>query len=353
MDYEIIRFIWWALVGVLLIGFAIMDGHDMGVGILSLIIGKTDSERRVAINSVAPHWDGNQVWFISGGGAIFAAWPLIYSVAFSGFYIAMLLVLWTIFLRPVAFDYRSKLEYTKWRNSWDVALFVGSAVPPLVFGVAFGNLLQGVPFRLDETMRSFYEGSFFALLNPFALLCGMVALSMIIFHGANYLVIRTEGLLQLRARRASFIAGLISILGFALAGLLILHMKGYIATLINPNGPSNPLLKTVELVNGGWLMNYKKYPVTMLAPILGFLGILCGLLFISKLRGGLAFISSSIGVSGIIVTAGVSMFPFLLPSSLDPKSSLTVWDCTSSEHTLNLMLIAVIIFTPIVLFYTS
>ncbi|MFN8771155.1 MAG: cytochrome d ubiquinol oxidase subunit II [Neisseriaceae bacterium] len=353
MDYEIIRFIWWVLVGVLLIGFVIMDGHDMGVGVLSFIIGKTDLERRVVINSVAPHWDGNQVWFITAGGAIFAAWPLIYSAAFSGFYFAMMAVLWTLFLRPVAFEYRSKIQKTKWKNSWDLVLLLASSVPPIIFGVAFGNLLQGVPFRFDADIRAFYDGSFFALLNPFALLCGVLSLLMIVFHGANYLVIRTEGVLQLRARKASIICGILTMILFVLGGLFMSNMNGFIATNINPNGPSNPLLKTVAIVQGGWLHNYKLYPFTILAPVCGLLGAVIAIIYIYKLKGGLAFIFSSICMAGIIMTVGGAMFPFLMPSSLDPKSSLTLWDATSSQHTLTIMFFVALIFTPIVLLYTA
>ena len=143
-----LKIIWWLLVGVLLVGFAIMDGHDMGVGTLLPFVGRNDVERRVVINTVGPHWDGNQVWFITAGGAIFAAWPLVYATAFSGFYWAMLAVLWALFFRPVGFDYRSKIQNPTWRSTWDWGLFVGGAVPPLIFGVAFGNLLQGVPFQL-------------------------------------------------------------------------------------------------------------------------------------------------------------------------------------------------------------
>ncbi len=146
MDYETLRVIWWVLIGVLLIGFAVTDGFDLGVGALLRIIGKTDDERRVMINTIGPHWDGNQVWFITAGGALFAAWPLIYAASFSGFYFAMLIVLAALWLRPVGFDYRSKLEDPRWRNAWDWALFVGGLVPALLFGVAFGNLFLGVPF---------------------------------------------------------------------------------------------------------------------------------------------------------------------------------------------------------------
>ena len=163
IEYELLKIIWWVLVGVLLIGFALTDGFDMGSMAIMPFVGKTDNERRAAINTIAPHWDGNQVWFITAGGALFAAWPMVYAVAFSGMYWALLLVLFALFLRPVGFDYRSKLENTKWRTSWDWGLCVGGAVPALVFGVAFGNLFQGVPFHFDDTLRSEYTGSFFAL----------------------------------------------------------------------------------------------------------------------------------------------------------------------------------------------
>ena len=203
IDYEILKVIWWLFIGVLLVGFAIMDGQDMGVGTLLPFLSKEDGERRVMINAVAPHWDGNQVWLITGGGAMFAAWPLMYATAFSGFYWAMLVVLAALILRPVGFDYRSKVSSSKWRTNWDWLLFIGSAVPPIIFGVAFGNLLQGVPFEIDSTMRPIYTGSFFGLLNPFGLLCGVLSLLMIVFHGANYLVLRTEGALQARAQKAA------------------------------------------------------------------------------------------------------------------------------------------------------
>lgn len=358
MEYAILRFIWWALVGVLLIGLMIMDGHDMGVGTLSPFVGKTDSERRAAINSVAPHWDGNQVWFITAGGAVFAAWPLVYAASFSMLYIAILAVLWTLFLRAPAFDYRSKIENPKWRSTWDWVLFVGSAVPPLLFGVAFGNVIQGVPFHYDDSMRLTSDAvnpllGFIGLLNPFALLCGVVSFAMTAAHGGVYLTLRTEGAMQERARKANIIFATIAILGFAIGGLWIGHINGYVATNLDPNGESNPLFKTVEVVQGAWLNNYKLYPVAILAPVLGFAGLILSIVFNSKLKAGVAFVFSGIGMAGIILTAGVSLFPFVLPSSSNPVSSLTAWDATSSEHTLLLMLVAALIFTPMILVYTS
>ena len=230
IDYEILKVLWWVFIGVLLVGFAVMDGQDMGVGTLLPFLSKEDSERRIMINSVAPHWDGNQVWLLTGGGAMFAAWPLMYATAFSGFYWAMLIVLFVLIFRPVAFDYRSKVPSTKWRTNWDWLLFLGSAVPPIIFGVAFGNLLQGVPFEIDATMRPVYTGSFFGLLNPFGLLCGVLSLAMIVAHGANYLVLRTEGTLQEKARKVGSVAAFLAFVLFLLGGVWVyLGIDGYVA----------------------------------------------------------------------------------------------------------------------------
>ena len=191
-DYETLKLIWWLFIGVLLIGFAVTDGFDMGVAILLPFLGKTDDERRVIINTIGPVWEGNQTWFVTAGGAMFAAWPLVYAAAFSGFYVALLLVLFALFFRPVGFDYRSKLPNPAWRDFWDWGLFAGGAVPALVFGVAFGNLLLGVPFSFDHDLRSFYTGTFWQLLNPFSLLVGALSLSMLVMHGAAYLNLRTD-----------------------------------------------------------------------------------------------------------------------------------------------------------------
>ncbi|HUX25214.1 MAG TPA: cytochrome d ubiquinol oxidase subunit II, partial [Burkholderiales bacterium] len=231
-DYLTLKLIWWLLVGVLLIGFAIMDGHDMGVGTLLPFLGKDDTERRIMINTVAPHWDGNQVWFITAGGAIFAAWPVVYATAFSGLYWALLLVLFALFFRPVGFDYRSKVEDARWRSAWDYGLFAGSAVPALVFGVAFGNLFQGVPFHFDDSMRSFYTGSFWALLNPMALLFGVVSLALLTLQGATFLAHRTEGPLQERALKASRLFAIVLLVAFCAAGFWVSRIDGYVIKMI-------------------------------------------------------------------------------------------------------------------------
>ena len=205
----------------------------MGVGILLPIIGKTDNERRIMINSIAPHWDGNQVWLITAGAGIFAAWPDVYAASFSGFYIAMILVLCALFFRPLGFDYRGKLECTKWRNLWDFGIFIGSFVPALVFGVAFGNLLQGVPFKYDDFLRVYYEGNFFGLLNPFAILAGVISLMLIVTQGGAWLQMKTTGELYLKARKATQISALILMVAFILAGLwVIFGLHGYEITSV-------------------------------------------------------------------------------------------------------------------------
>lgn len=354
LDYETMRLIWWALLGALLIGFAITDGFDMGVAVLLPFLGKNDNERRVIINSIGSVWEGNQVWFITAGGALFAAWPIAYAVAFSGFYFALLLTLFALFLRPIGFDYRSKLPSQKWRNNWDIALFVGGFVPSLIFGVAFGNLLQGVPFHLDNDMRIFYTGSFWALLNPFALAAGLVSLSMLVMHGAVYLQLKTGGDINRRCKKVVLVAAIITLTIFAAAGIWVSNLDGYhITSEILPNAPSNPLAKVVQKGPGLWLDNYEHYPVLWIIPTLAFIA--GGLtIVLSKIeRPGLAFITSSLTLTSIILTAGVSMFPFLMPSSSALNSSLTVWDASSSLTTLKLMLLATLIFLPIVLAYTT
>jgi cytochrome d ubiquinol oxidase subunit II len=351
-DYLTLKLIWWLLVGVLLIGFAIMDGHDMGVGTLLPFLGKDDTDRRVMINTVAPHWDGNQVWFITAGGAIFAAWPVVYATAFSGMYWALLLVLFALFFRPVGFDYRSKLEDARWRSVWDYGLFAGSAVPALVFGVAFGNLFQGVPFHFDESMRSYYTGSFWALLNPMALLFGVVSLSLLTLQGATFLAHRTEGQLQERALKAAGLFAIVLLVAFCAAGFWVSRIDGFVIKSIGDVGTAlNPMMKEVVREQGAWFGNYQKLPLLWLIPALGCLGAL-GVIVLAR-RTLLAFVASSVSCLSVILTAGVALFPFVLPSSTTPAASLTAWDACSSYTTLNVMFWVALIFTPIVLAYTG
>ncbi|PKE30552.1 cytochrome d ubiquinol oxidase subunit II [Rahnella sp. AA] len=354
-DYESLRFIWWALIGVLFIGFAVTDGFDMGVGILVRIIGKTDTDRRIMINAIAPHWDGNQVWLITAGGALFAAWPMVYAAAFSGFYAAMVLVLCALFFRPLGFDYRSKLDNARWRGMWDWGIFIGSFVPSLVFGVAFGNLLQGVPFHIDTDLRLFYTGNLIQLLNPFGILAGLVSLTMLITQGATYLQMRTVGELHLRTRKASQISALIMMVCFLLAGIWVVKgIDGFTVTsVLEHAGPSNPLHKTVSHEAGAWLANFNKIPALWAIPALGVILPLLTILFSSMNKAALAFVSNSLTIACVILTAGITMFPFVMPSITDPNVSLTMWDATSTLLTLRVMTVVACIFVPIILIYTS
>ena len=354
-EYEIFRLIWWALLGILLIGLAVMDGFDLGTAMLMPFIGKTDPERRVIINTIGPVWEGNQVWLVLGAGAIFAAWPMLYAVAFSGFYAAMLLLLFSLFLRPVGFTYRSKLRNPNWRNFWDWALFAGGLVPALVYGVAFGNVLQGVPFSFDYFLRMTYAGSLIGLFNPFALLCGLVSVAMLTMHGAAYVACKTEGELHARARLAGAAAGGVLLVLFASAGLWASRLNGFVlGHFAGTDGPSNMLQKEVTRLPGALMHNYHALPATIIVPLLGFAGAASAMwMFRARKHAHLTFIASGLSVAGVIGTAGVSLFPFMLPSSLDPSASLMIWDTSSSLLTLQIMLGATAIFLPIIIIYTS
>ncbi|BCG86480.1 cytochrome d ubiquinol oxidase subunit II [Mesorhizobium sp. 113-3-9] len=355
-DYETLRVIWWILLGILLIGFAATDGFDMGVGALLPFVARTDAERRVAINTIGPVWEGNQVWFILGGGAIFAAWPALYALSFSGFYLAMFLVLLALILRPVAFKYRSKRPDPAWRRRWDWALFVGGAVPALIFGVALGNTLQGVPFHFTPDLRPIYEGSLFGLLNPLALYCGLVSVAMLITHGAAWLAFKAEGIVEDRARAIGARSAVITSLLFAGGGVLVWLglLGGYrVTSPIVWDGPSNPLLKTVSADSGAWLANFHAHPLLWVVPALGVVAPLLAAIGFRARREGWTFLASQFGVAMIIATVGLAMFPILLPSSSNPSHSLTVFDASSSRATLRNMLIATVIFLPLILAYTG
>lgn len=356
LDYETLRLIWWVLLGVLLIGFALTDGYDLGVGALLPFVARKDDERRLVINAIAPHWEGHQVWLILGGGAIFAAWPFVYAVSFSGFYLAMFLVLASLILRPVSFKYRSKHADPAWRARWDMALFVGGFVPALVFGVAVGNVLVGAPFRFDSDLRMTYEGSLLGLFTPFTLLAGLLSVTMLMTHGAAWLAVKVEeGPVLERARRFGRWAAIATIVLFALGGVMVAKgaMGMRLDGVVDAGGPSNPLMSASISAPGGWLANYGAHPWMLIAPIAGLVGPLVAMAGIAMRRGWLNLAGSAAAITGIIATVGLSMFPFILPSSIDPRSSLTVWNASSSHLTLFIMLIVTCVFLPVVLIYTA
>lgn len=353
-DYETIRLIWWVFIGVVAIAFAVTEGFDFGVSALLPFIGKTDVERRVVINTVGATWEGNQVWLVLLGGAVFAIWPAVYATLFSGLYVAMLLVLFALFFRPAGFDYRSKIEDPRWRNAWDWCLFLGGTLPPILLGVLVGNLLLGLPFHLDQDLRPFYDGSFFALLHPFALLCGFAGLLLTLFHGALFLKWRSEGAIHQRATAA--VAALGPLLLVALAAItawvFLAIERPEITQMAATDAPSNPMHKSVIAHGAGWLQHFQSHSWMWLAPAAGFGGIFLAW----KLGAGesrmAAFWSSALGIAGIGLTVGFGLFPFLLISKTDPRSSLTLWDASSSHTTLLLAFWITVVFLPIVLLYT-
>jgi cytochrome bd ubiquinol oxidase subunit II len=352
-DYESLRVIWWALLGTLLIGFAILDGFDFGVAGLLKVLGRDNEERLVLLEGIEPTWEGNQVWFILAGGATFAAWPMLYAVSFSGMYMAIALVLLALILRPVGFNFRGKIHDPRWASLWDWVLTGSGFVVMLVAGVAFGNLFLGVPFRFDGDLRMSWHGGFFDLLHPFALLCGLVSLSMLLAHGACWAALKADHTIAVRAVRIARWMTLIFAVLYVLAGVWLAYgIPGY--AVVGPaitDGASNPLYKQVAL-GGSWFSSYMQYPWFWVAPLLALVSAVGVQTLISR-RSIAGFVASSLMVGSTIASAGFALFPFLLPSSLDPRSSLTVWDASSSRGTLQLMLLVSAVLLPIVILYTS
>ena len=353
--YADLKVFWWILLGVLLMGLAIMVGMDMGVGALMRFVGKTDGERRQALNIVGPHWDGNQVWFILGGGAIFAAFPTLYATSFSVFYIVMILLLFSMIMRPVAFEYRSKVPSEKWRESWDWVFLISGALPMIIYGAAIGNILQGVGFHFGWDGQYYQTESFWwYLLNPFAILCGLMALSLALYQGGTMLMMRGTDPIYTRAKNYASAGGLAAVVLFIIGGVMVSGMTGYVLTSGNPGMPANPVSgQTVELVKGAWMANYAVHPILWIVPLLALLGMILGVLALRARKPILGWWLGAVAWIGTIGTVGISMFPFMMPSSDNPAQSLTVWNATGSEYNLIWMTIFALIFTPIIISYTS
>ena len=318
-----LNMIWFLLVGVLIIGYAILDGFDLGVGVLHLF-ARSEEERRVHINAIGPVWDGNEVWLLTGGGALFAAFPIVYATVFSGFYLALMLLLVALIFRAVSMEFRGKVDSPGWKKAWDVAFGIGSLLPAVLFGVAFGNILRGIP--LDAAHN--YTGSFFTLLNPYAVLIGVLSLVLFTMHGAIYLAMKTEGGLQARIIRW------ITPLWMSTVGL---YLIATLATMIE-----SPFLFE------GMLSNPLFYVL--------FLVLLAACLFIPVAakagRFGRAFTASSVTIAMMIGLSALSLFPRLVPALDDLPLSLTIYNASSSEATLTTMLVIALIGMPLVIAYT-
>ncbi|MFL0268040.1 cytochrome d ubiquinol oxidase subunit II [Candidatus Clostridium radicumherbarum] len=312
--------LWFALIGVLFAGFFFLEGFDFGVGILLPFLGKKDEERRIIINTIGPFWDGNEVWLITAGGAIFAAFPNWYATMFSGFYLALLLILVALILRGVAFEFRSKKESKAWRKNWDTVLFVSSTLLALLWGVAMANLIKGVP--IDKTMN--YVGGFFDLISIYTLIAGITTLFVFIFHGAVFLSLKTTGEMQKKAVKTAGTFGI-----YAIAAALILGVLSFVQT---------------DLYNS---------KLALAASILALVLLAVSLYLVKKNKVKLAMFTNGLSIALGVGALFLGLFPRVMVSSLSPEFSLTIQKAVSSAKTLSLMTKVALVFVPIVLAYQA
>ncbi|MCP1215168.1 cytochrome d ubiquinol oxidase subunit II [Acetobacter orientalis] len=354
--YVILKLIWATILCVLLIGLGLMVGMDMGVGTLLRFVGHNDGERRTALNIIGPHWDGNQVWFILGGGAIFAAFPTLYATSFSVFYVVMILLLFSMILRPVAFEYRSKADSKLWRASWDWVFLVSGFLPMFIYGAAFGNILEGVGYHFGWNGQYYQDDSFFSyLLSPFVVLCGLMSVALSVYQGGVMLMLRSENPIYDRAQRYATRGGILAAVLFAIGGVFISRMKGFMMTEpANPAMPANPLHgQHVAHTAGAWLHNFTAHPVLWLLPLLGLISMVLGTVAVRHNKSVVAWWVGLGSWVGTIGTVAAAMFPFFMPSTTAPDQSLTIWNSCASAYGLTCMLVVALIFVPLILCYTS
>lgn len=307
--------IWFILIAVLWIGYLVLDGFDFGVGILLPVIGRNEPERRAMLRTIGPVWDGNEVWLLVAGGATFAAFPEWYATLFSGFYVALFAILVALIVRGIAIEYRNKRPESAWRTRWDWVIAVGSFVPAILWGVAFGNIVQGVPIDADKE----FTGTFFTLLNPYALLGGVTTLLLFLAHGAHFLALKTEDPIRSRANRLALPIGLAA----ALAAVLFL----------------------------GWTLALRGNPAAVATTVVAALALVGAIVANRVRREGWAFLGTSVTIALAVVTLFVALYPNVMPSSTDPAFSLTIDNASSTDYTLTVMTVVAVIFTPIVLLY--
>ena len=350
-DYDSLRVVWWLFLGLLLVGFAALDGIVLGLGAIFRFVAQTELERRALVGAIKPTWDFNQLWLILGSVVAFMAWPRLYEASFSVLRFAFWALLFASILRPAGFGLRNLRIASRWRNTWDWALCIGGIVPALLWGIAFGNLFLGIPFHVDASQRIIYAGSFLDLLTPFALSCGAVSLSMMVLHGACYAAKCIDEPAARRARHAGIAAAGFFVIAFIAAGLFVIFsLEGYrVLGGIEPSGPSTSAQHAVWLSPGAWLDNYIKWPLMWSAPLIALFGALfsCWLLLLRWTRA--AFAASSLVSVGTLFTAGFAMFPFLMPSSDNARHSLTVWEAASSEQVLRTTLTVGMALIPLAL----
>ena len=319
-EYYDLNILWFILIAVLYTGYFLLEGFDFGVGILLPFLGKNDTQRRVVINTIGPHWDGNEVWLITAGGATFAAFPHWYATLFSGFYFPLFLMLLALIMRGIAFEFRSKDESPLWRSFWDWSIFAGSLIPAMLWGVAFSNFVLGVP--IDANMN--YVGGFWNLLNPFALVGGLVSLFGFTLHGAAYLGLKTTGKLREEARRIGMLVWIPSVI-VLIVFTVMSYFQTDILTKLGVNPGPVPIGALIALLVSGW--------------------------FIRQKQEAWAFIMTSSAVVLSVITIFMQLFPRVMVSSLNPDWSLTISNAASGTYTLQVMSIVALIFVPIVLTY--
>jgi len=323
MELFTLQGLWFVLAGTFLIGYAVTDGFDLGTG-FPMIFMKNEEERNVLYNVIAPVWDGNEVWLIAGGGMLFAAFPAVYAASFSGFYIAILLVLWALIGRAIAFEYRNKSESLAWKRTFDFIYWVGNVLPAILFGVAVGNAVVGVPIDKDGA----YLGDFFTLLRPVPLAMGLVSLFMFAMHGAAYLLRKTEGSVFEMAKKYA-----------------VMSAFGYLATVI--------LTNILALIQAPYLYeNYLKYPIFFIIPAVMLISWIVYLQFLKSGKYEKMVFVSSVLSGATVLNVALASFPVFIRSTINPEYSLTVFNSASSELTLKIMLIVTIIFMPLVIYYT-
>lgn len=353
LDYGTLKIIWWFFIFTLFVLFFIFGGRDFGVCCLLPFVGKKDEDRRLALNSIGSTWEGNQVWFITAGGTIFAAWPIVYATAFSGMYLALMLVLLTLILRPPSIDFRSKIPNKHWRTVWDWSLFLSGLVPALIFGVGLGNLLVGLPFHFDDILQSHYDGYFIQLLNPFSILFGLSAIAILCLHGGIFLQKKMPDEYTERLKRINLLLGWVFLTLFLILGIWILNKTGYhIQSTVDINASLNPVNKVV-VVAQSWLANYEMYPWLWLLPTITILAVIMAMVGSLKNAPARGLVASSLAITTALLTVNATLFPFIMPSTTNPNHSLTVWDATSSHRTLQYMFWVAIIFFPIIMAYTA
>ncbi|MDD2760018.1 MAG: cytochrome d ubiquinol oxidase subunit II [Methylomonas sp.] len=354
LDLESLRLIWWALLGIVMIGFVLCEGLTLGVALLLPMVAKADAVKRLLIRGIIePLCLGHSVWLITFVAVLFAVWPTAYAVSLACFYGLVFLILLALLIRPLALHYLGEADNNRWRQQGYRMLSVGAWLSTVLFGIAIGNVLKGVPFHLESDMHIRFLGDVFGLFNLFSLLVAATCLAMLAMHGAVFLQLKTEGELQCGAKGLAVRAGLLFLIGFTASGLWITHLEGYhVNSEILTQAASNPLSKFVKRGEGLWLDNFEHEPALWVVPVLAFIAGIAATVLALRDKPYWAMLASSTCLTMVVLTFGVSMFPFLLPSNISLNSSLTIWDSSASQLSLEVLLWVAVFALPLQAIYS-